>query len=78
MKNEEKVVDYPVHIETRVALLEMSISNINDTMKEIKSELKDIRGDIKDVRKEMKTDFYKLLGFITALGGIMAKGFHWF
>lgn len=89
MKNEEKLVDYPVHIETKVALLGQSFDNINETLKEIKYELKEIKSEIrdfrketkddfKDIRKEMKSDFRWILAIISGLGGIMAKGFHWF
>jgi len=71
MNKQENIINYPNSVDTRVALLEMSIININETMKEIKSELKDIR-------KENKADFWKLAGFIAALAGIVAHGFHWF
>lgn len=44
---EKKVVDYPTQIETRVALLEQAIVNINETLKETKSYLKDIKTDMR-------------------------------
>lgn len=88
MINDENIISYPNNIDTRVALLEMSIVNINETMKEIKGSLKEIRNDIKEIRKDMKSDFRWLLGTIFGLGaflfgglvgitGIMAHGFHW-
>lgn len=88
MNKEENVHNYPNSIDTRVALLEMSIMNINETLKEIKSEIKDIRLDAKEMRiemkngfsditKELKLDFRWLLAIIVGLGGIMAHGFHW-
>lgn len=93
MINEENVLNYPNGIETRVALLEMSIVNINQTLirleakmdkqlDEIKDEIKDVRNDMKDIRRDMKTDFRWIMTIfgaaIIGLAGIMAHGFHWF
>jgi uncharacterized protein (UPF0335 family) len=85
MNNEDNVIQYPNSIETRVALLEMSIININNTLirienelKDIRSEIKEVRNEIKEVRRDLKYDTRWLLTIITALGGVMAHGFHWF
>jgi hypothetical protein len=61
----------PVHIETRVALLEQSIRHINESLVRIDKSLHEIK-------KEMKGDFRWTLTVIAALGAIMAHGFHWF
>ena len=82
MINEENVLNYPNGIETRVALLEMSIANINQTLIRIESKMDsqiiEIKNEIKEIRKDMKSDFRLILTIIAALGGIMAHGFHWF
>jgi archaellum component FlaC len=39
MKNDENIVSYPNSIETRVALLEMSVSNINQTLIRIEAKM---------------------------------------
>lgn len=94
MTKENKVRQYPVDdVYTRTAMLEMSVSHINEALKnldrkldkqfdEIKSDIKAIKDevkiDIKDIKKDIKFDFRFLLGAICALGAIMAHGFHWF
>jgi hypothetical protein len=70
-KPEDKVSQYPNSIETRVALVEMSISHINDALLRIETE-------IKDSRKEMRSEFKWILAIIAGLAGVMAHGFHWF
>jgi hypothetical protein len=90
---EENIHHYPYSIETRMALVESSILNINQTLmrievdlkefrSEMKSEMKDVRSEMKDIRAEMKSDFRWLLSITGALyatlAGIMAHGFHWF
>jgi hypothetical protein len=61
----------PVHIETRVALLEQSIRHINETMIRIEK-------GIGEIKKEAKYDFRFLIGAICGLAAVMAHGFHWF
>jgi hypothetical protein len=70
-KPEDNVSQYPNSIETRVALVEMSISHINDALLRIETE-------IKDSRKEMRSEFKWILAIIAGLAGIIAHGFHWF
>ena len=43
MSREKSVVDYPNSIETRVALLERSIDDIRDILREIKQDMKEMR-----------------------------------
>ena len=82
MNSEENIVHYPNSIETRVALLEMSLLNINQTLSRIENEIKDLRQeiriDIKEVKREMKNDTRWLLTVIAAIAAVMAHGFHWF
>ena len=88
-KNHENVSNYPNSIETRVALVEMSIVNLNQTLVRLENKMdmgfshvndqfKEVRADIKDVRKEMRREFMASLFIIGGLGTIMAHGFHWF
>jgi len=85
-KPEDKVSQYPYSIETRTALLEQSMMNIDRTLIEIKSDIKssivEIKSDIKESRKEMRSEFRWLLTFtiggFVGLFGFMAHGFHWF
>lgn len=82
MKKEDKVTDYPNSLETRVALVEMSIININQTLIRLEKKIDDgfnkIENQITDIKKEMKNDFRWLLTIIAGLGAIMGHGFHWF
>jgi len=82
MNTEENIINYPNSIDTRVALLEVSISSINQTMVRLEnkmdSQFNETKNDFKDLRKDMKTDFRWLLAIIGGLGFIMAHGFHWF
>ena len=82
MTNEEKIISYPNSLETRVALVEMSIVNITHSLlrieNKIDSEFRDLKIEIKEIRKDVKNDTRWLLTIIAALGAIMAHGFHWF
>lgn len=68
---ETNVSNYPDSVETRVALLEMAISHINETLLRIEN-------DIKESRKEAKFDFKFIITAFAGLAAIMAHGFHWF
>jgi hypothetical protein len=74
-KKSESVKNYPDSQETRIALLEMSIAHVNETLTRIEQ-------DSKEFRKEMRSDFRWIIGlmimFSTGLLGVMAHGFHWF
>jgi hypothetical protein len=65
---------YPNSMDTRVALLEQSISHINQTLIRIEQ-------DGKEFRKVIKNDFRWVIGLMIAFGsgllGTMAHGFHW-
>ncbi len=61
----------PIHVETRVALLEQSIRHINDSLRSIDDSLREIK-------KDMKYDFRFLITAICGLAAVMAHGFHWF
>lgn len=80
-KAEENIVEYPVHMETRVALLEQSVVHINQTLLEIKQDMKEFRMDMKEFRRDVKSDHRWILGLMIAFGtglmGVMAHGFHW-
>ena len=71
MNKDENIVNYPHSIETRVALVEMSIVGIGQTLLRIENRLDKIE-------KDMKYDFRFLISAICVLGGIVAHGFHWF
>ena len=86
---EDNITNYPNSIETRVALVEMAIVNINQTLTRLENkmdqgfnalgtEIKDVRTEMKEIRTEMKTDFRWILAIIAGLGAIMAHGFHWY
>jgi len=74
-KTEDNISEYPVHMETKVALLEQSIMHINQTLLRIEN-------DSKEFRSEVKNDFRWMFGLMIAFGsglmGVMAHGFHWF
>lgn len=81
---ENNLKKYPESVDTRVALLESSISHINDTLcrfekrfDKIDDQFNEMRNEFKEVRKEMKYDFRFLIGAICALAGVIAHGFHW-
>lgn len=69
-------------LETRVALLELCVSNIQHTLERLELKMDkgfdEIRQEIGSIRKEMKSDFRWTLTIIAGLGAIMAHGFHWF
>lgn len=60
---------------TRIALLEQSIGHINETLKDIKYELRDMR---KEIKAYFLWTLMAMTGIVGCLGGLMAKGFHWF
>jgi chromosome segregation ATPase len=77
-KSENNVKSYPDSIETRAALLEMSISHVNETLERIDKRLDRIDDKLDELKKDMKFDFRFLVGAICALAAVMAHGFHWF
>ena len=70
-KSEEKITQYPNSIDTRVALLEASISHINETLIRIER-------SIDEVKKDIKQDFRFTIMVVAGLAAIMAHGFKWF
>ena len=86
MTKKDKVVDYPDSIDTRVALLEASISTINQTLIRMEAKMDkqfdDIKLDIREIRRDSRSDFKCLLSMIigstVGITAIMAHGFHWF
>ena len=78
--------DYPLHVETRIALLEQSIGHINQTLIEMKKDFKEGLSynceEIREFRRDVKSDhrwmFGLMIAFGTGLMGVMAHGFHWF
>lgn len=77
-KAEETITEYPVHIETKVALLESSISNINETLNRLEKRFDKIDDQLEGIKKDMKLDFRFAITAICALAAVMAHGFHWF
>ncbi len=80
-KTEDNIAEYPIHIETRVALLEQSIGHINDTLIRIEKrfdkidiQFNDVRKEFKDIRKEMKSDFRCLFGLNVGLSAFTVAG----
>lgn len=80
-------------VDIRVALLEQSISYINETLIRIETDSKEFRKEIKeeihtlghDLKGEMKHlkfwvwgQFLFLFGAIGGLFTLIARGFHWF
>ena len=67
--------------DVRLALLEQSITNINDTLVRFEKRFDSIDNEFKGIRNEMKSDFRWLVtifgGLLLGLCGIMAHGFHW-
>lgn len=82
MGKDENVKKYPETIDTRVALLEVAISHINETLvrleNKIDKQFDEVKLDIKEVTKDVKFDFIFVIGAICGLAAIMAHGFHWF
>jgi hypothetical protein len=89
MNKDENIVSYPHSIETRVAWLEMSMININQTLIRIENrfdkfdeKFDKIDNEFKEIRKEMRSDFRWLItvfgGIAIGLAGLIAHGFHWF
>ncbi len=72
---ENNVKNYPNSLETRVALVEMAILNINQTLIRLENK---IDSGFSEIKREMRNDFRLLLTVIGGLGAIMAHGFKWF
>jgi hypothetical protein len=75
--------------ETRITIVENTISSIDQTLKNIDRRFDKIEIELKDLKKEMRSDFKWVLGLligfsstgiamISGLSIIMAHGFHWF
>jgi predicted nuclease with TOPRIM domain len=77
-KLEDNTTKYPNSIDTRVALLEASISHVNDTLVRLEKKFDKIDDQFNEVKKEMRYDFKFLLTAIAGLAAVMAHGFHWF
>lgn len=67
--------------EVRLALLEQSINNINDTLIRFEKRFDKIDERFDKIDKEMKSDFRWLItifgGLMLGLAGLVAHGFHW-
>jgi hypothetical protein len=81
-KHEQNIEQYPVHIETKVALLEQSLSYMQNSLEVIVKNVDKANDKIDKVDHKVDSRFLWLLSFIIAgfsgLGAIMAHGFHWF
>jgi hypothetical protein len=64
--------------DVRLALLEQSITNINDTMIRFEKKFDKLDSDIANIHKDLKSDFRWILIIIAGLAAIIAHGFHWF
>ncbi len=58
--------------------MEKRFDKVDSRFDRIDIRFEKIDNEFKEIRKEMKSDFRWLLAMITAVGGIMAHGFHWF
>ncbi|HVY53799.1 MAG TPA: hypothetical protein VHA13_04705 [Gammaproteobacteria bacterium] len=74
--------------DTRLAVVETQITNINMTLMDIRHELKEIRHELKDTRTEMNnrfdvvhnrlwSNFLWLMGMIVGLAGLIAHSQDW-
>lgn len=88
-KSEGTIPQYPNSIDTRVALLEMSISHIGDTLERMEKRfdklderLDKFDGKLDKLDDKIDSRFFWLLSVgmaaFTGLLGVMAHGFHWF
>lgn len=81
----QKIKD-PYSDDVRLALLEQSINNINDTLVRFEKRFDKIDEKLdtieKSIRTDMRSDFRWLVtifgGLLLGLSGVMAHGFHWF
>jgi peptidoglycan hydrolase CwlO-like protein len=79
--------------ETRIALLEQALINIDKRFDSIDKQFDNLEKSIKELKQEIKDDFrdinnrmwsnfrwliITMIGFAIGLCGIMAKGFDWF
>jgi len=67
--------------DVRLALLEQSVNNINDTLVRFEKRFDRIDDQFETIKSSMQSDFRWLVtifgGLILGLSGIMAHGFHW-
>lgn len=82
-ENETNIVsmrDFYNH-DTRICLLEKSVSDIAEILKELKQDIQNVRIEVNDLRKDMKHQFYWLLSLILSSNvgmlTIIAKSLHW-
>ncbi len=80
-KPEDNVSSYPAYIDTRVALLEMSISHINDTLIRFEKRFDKIDEKLDKLDSKLDSRFLWLLtftigGFASVLG-VVARFAHW-
>lgn len=68
--------------DTRIALLEQSINNINNTLVRFEKRFDRIDAKLESMQIESNSDFRWLVKFIIStsvgLSALMAHGFHWF
>lgn len=80
-KQDDNISHYPNSIDTRVALLEMSISHINDTLNRMEKKLDKMDDNIDRLSSKVDSRFYWLLTFTVAgfasLWGAIAHIAHW-
>jgi hypothetical protein len=76
-KSEDNISEYPFHMETKVALLEQSISHINQTLIRIEKRLDKVDDQLIQFRGDHMWIFCIVIAFGTGLMGLMAHGFHW-
>jgi len=69
-KHEENIKHYPVHLETKVALLEIK-QDLKDFSRDVKSDFRWVIGMIVGLSAFMVSGFAGMLA-------VIAHGFHWF
>ncbi len=81
-KQDNNITQYPNSVDTRVALLEMSISHINETLMRIDHRFDKIDQKLDKLDSKIDSRFFWLLSMgivsFTGLFAVMAHGFKWF
>jgi len=76
-----KKSDFHYGEETRIALLEQSIDNINETLKRFESRFDKIDEKFDKIDNQIDSNFIWMIGFMiggfSSILGLLAHSFHW-